>query len=89
MGGRNDKANNRYGLRNRKHNNRDGGLSINRHGSNNKEEEEEEEEEVDCPHRWRCVDEANNGDPEKNLDVPVEIDFEGNLGQILNPGGRE
>ena len=62
-------------------------MSINKHGSNDKEEEEEKE--VDRPHQKRRVDEANNKDPEKNLDVPKEIDFEGNLGHILNPGGRE
>ena len=60
MDRRNDKANNRYELRNRKQNNRNGGLSINKHGSNDKEEEEEE---VDRPHQRRHVDEANNRDP--------------------------
>ena len=79
MDGRNDKSNNLYGLRNRENNNRDGGLSINKHGSNKKEEED------DRPHQRRRIDETNNGDPEENLDMPVEIDFEGNLDQILNP----
>ena len=65
MDGMNDKANNRYGLRNRKHNNCDGGLSINKHGSNNEEEEGEED---DLPHQRRRVDEANNGDPEEILE---------------------
>ena len=85
MGGRNDNANNRYGLRYCKHNNRFDGLSIDKQGSEN---EYKEEEKVDRPHQRRRVDEANNGDPEENLDVPVEIDFESNLDQILNPGGR-
>ena len=86
MDGRNDKANNRYGLRNREHNNRDGGLSINKHGSNDKEEEEEGED--DRPHQRRRVNEENNKDPEDILDMPVAIDFEGGFDQILNPGGR-
>ena len=85
MDGRNDEANNQYGLRNRKHNKLDYGLSINKQGSDNKEEEEEE---VDRPHQRRRVDEANNGDPGENLDVPSEIDFEGELEEILNQGGR-
>ena len=85
MDGRNDEAKNQYGLRNRAHNNRDDGLRIDKQGSDNKEEEEEE---VDRPHQRRRVDKANNKDPEENLNVPVEIDFEGNLEQILNPGGR-
>ena len=43
MDGRNDKAaNNRYELRNRKHINRNGGLSISGQGSGNKEEGKEE-----------------------------------------------
>ena len=85
MDSRNDKTNNRYGLRNRKHNSHNNGLSIDKQGSNNKEEEEEE---VDCPCQRRRVDKASNKDPGENLDVPVEIDFEGDLDQILNPGGR-
>ena len=85
MDGRNDKTNNQYGLRNRKHNNRNDGLSINEHGSNNEEEEEEED---NRPHQRRRVDEADNGDPGENLDMPVEIDFEGNSDKIMNPGGR-
>ena len=72
MDGRNDKANNQYGLRNRKHNNRNDGLSINKQGSDKKEEEEEE---VDHPHQRHHVDKANNRDPGENLDVPREIDF--------------
>ena len=40
MDGRNDKANNQYGLRNRKHDNHDDGLSIDKQGSDDKEEEE-------------------------------------------------
>ena len=72
MGGRNDKANNQYGLRNCKHKHRGGGLSINRNGSNNKEEEEEE---VDRPHQRHRVDGANNKDPEEMMDVPRVIDF--------------
>ena len=66
MDGRNDEANDPYRLRNRKHNNRDGGLSINKHGSDH---EEEKEEQNDCPHQRRRVDEANNGDLGENLDV--------------------
>ena len=89
MDGRNDKDSNQYGLRNSKHNNRDGGLSINEHGSNNDKEEEEEEGEDDRPHLRRRVNEENNEDPEENLEVPREIDFEGNLDQILNSEGRE
>ena len=81
MGNRNDEANNRYRLRNRKQNNCNGGLSINKQGSDDTEEEEEEEEEVDRPHQRRRVDEANTGDPEENLDMPVDIDFEGDLDQ--------
>jgi len=85
MDNRNDGANNRYGLRNHKHKNCDGELSINEHGSNDDEEEEEED---DHPHQRRRVDKTNNGDPEEILDVPRLIDFEGNLDQILNPRGR-
>jgi hypothetical protein len=77
MDGRNDKANNQCRLKNRKHNNHDGGLSIDEQGSNAKEEEEEE---GDRPHQRCHVDEANNGDPGENLEVPREIDFEGDLG---------
>ena len=89
MDGRNDKANNRYGLRNRKHSNRDDGLNIDKHGLDNKDEEEEEEYEVNCPHQRRRVGEANNGDPEEQLDVPRVIDFDGDLEQLLNPEGRD
>ena len=64
MGGRNDEANNQYGLRNRKHNYHNDILSLDKQGSNTKEEEEKEEEEVDHPHQRRHVNEANNGDPE-------------------------
>ena len=87
MDGRNDEAKNQYRLRNRKHKNRNGGLSINKHGSNNKEEEEEED---DRPHQRLRVDKAHNGDPEENLDVSRVIDFEA---FALNPeeveGGNE
>ena len=84
MDNRNNEDNNRYRLRNHKHNICDDGLRIDKQGS---EDKDDEEEEVDCPHQRRHVEEANNEDPEDNLDVPVEIDFEGNLEQILNPGG--
>ena len=57
MDGRNDKANNRYGLRNPKHNSHVDGLSINKKVSHNKEEDEEE---VDHPHQRHRVDKANN-----------------------------
>ena len=67
MDGRNDKANNQYGLRNRKHSNWDDVLSINEQQSNNKEEDEEEEDEIDHPQQMRRVDKANNKDPEKML----------------------
>ena len=72
MDGRNDEANNRYWLRNREHNNRNGGQSINKQGSDDKEEEEEEEEEedeVDRLHQRRCVDKTNNEDPEE-MQIP-------------------
>ena len=60
MDSRTGEANNQYGLRNCKHINANGGLSINKHGSNNGDEDKKEEDEVNCPHqRWR-VDKANN-----------------------------
>ena len=73
MDGRNDEANNRYGLRNREHNNRNDVLSINIQGSGNKEDDEEE---IDRPHQMRRVDEANNKDPEEMMDVPFGSDIE-------------
>ena len=85
MDGRNDEANNQYGLRNCKHNKHNDGLSMDKQRS---EDNNEEEEEVDRHHQRIRVDKENNEDPEDNLDVPVEIDFEGNLKQILNQGGR-
>ena len=74
MDGRNDKANNQYGLRNHDHINRNGGLSINKNGSNNGEEEEEEEN--NHPHQRRRVDKANIKNHGEVLDVPRAIDFE-------------
>ncbi len=74
MDGRNDKANNQYGLWNCEHSIRDGGLIINEHGSNNGEEEEEGEN--NRPHHRRRVDEANDKNHEEVLDVPREIDYE-------------
>ena len=88
MDGRNDKANNRYGLRNCKHSNRDDVLSINEQRSNDKVEDEEKEDEVNRPHQRRRVDKANNEDSGEMLDVPRLIDFEA-LEQALNPEGRE
>ena len=64
MDGRNDKANNRYGLRNREQRNGNDALSINEHGSNDGEEEEEEGEN-NRPHQRRHVDEANTKITEK------------------------
>ena len=64
MEGRNDEANNRYGLKKCKHSNRDDVLSINKQGSGDKEEEEKEEDVVDRPHQRLCVDDTNNEDPE-------------------------
>ena len=75
-GGRNDKANNQYGLWNREHINREGGLIINKHGSNNGDKDKEEEDEVNRPHQRRRVDEADNEDAGEVLDVPRVIDFE-------------
>ncbi len=78
MDGRNDKAaNNQYGLRNREHSNRDGGLIISGEGSGNKEEDKEEEDEDVCPHERRRVDQADadDKDPGEILDVPRAIDF--------------
>ena len=65
MDGTNDDDNNRYGLRNRKHINRNDVMSINKQRSSNEEEDEEEEEEkdeVNRPHQRRHVDEADNKD---------------------------
>ena len=89
MDGRNDKANNRYGLRNREHRNSNDVLSINKQWSKDKEEDKEEEDEVDHPHQRLRFDKANNKDPGEMLDVPRVIDFEGDLDQILIPEGRE
>ena len=92
MDGRNDKDNNRYGLRNREHSNCDDVMSINKQRSNDEEkeeDEEDEEDEVDRPHQRCRVDKTNNEDPEEMLDVPRVIDFEDDLDQILNPEGRE
>ena len=75
MDGRNDKAN-RYGLQNRKHINRDGGLSINGQGSGNKEEDEEREDEGNCPNQRRRVDKADNEDAGEVMEVTRVIDFE-------------
>ena len=89
MDGRNDEANNRYGLRNREHSNRDGVMSIHEQGSGDNEEdeeEEEEEEEIDRPPQRRRIDEANDRDPVGLLDVPRVIDFEA---FALNPEGRD
>ena len=76
MDSRNDKANNRYGLRNREHINHNDGLSINRQGSGDKEKVEEEEEEGNRPHQRRCVDLADNENHEEVMEVPRVIDFE-------------
>ena len=84
MDGRNDETNNQYGLRNRKHSNRDDVLSINEQRSGDKEEEENEENEVDRPHQRRRVDYTNNEDHEEMLDVPRVINVEA-LEQALNP----
>jgi len=73
MDSRNDKANNQYGLRNRKHINHNDGLSIN--GPGNKEEEKEREDECNSPHQRRRVDEADNKDPGEVMEVPRVIDF--------------
>ena len=40
-----EEANNRYGLRNREHSNRDNVMSIHKQGSGDEEEDKEEEEE--------------------------------------------
>ena len=69
----NDKANNRYGLRNRKHSNRNNVMSIHKQGSGDKEEKEEEkeeEEEIVRPPQRRRIDGANNGDLEDMMNVP-------------------
>ena len=55
--GRNDDDNNRYGLRNREHSNRDDVYSINKQRSNNEEKDKEEEEEVVRPQQRHRVDE--------------------------------
>ena len=89
MDGMNDKANNRYGLRNREHSNRDNVMSIHEQGSGDEEKDEEEdkeEEEIDCPLQRRRIDGANDGDPEDMMDVPRHIDFEA---FALNPEGRD
>ena len=79
MDGRNDEAaNNRYGLRNREHSNRDGGLSISGEGSGDKEEDKEEEDGGNRPHQRRRVDQADADDENLGevLEVPTAIDFE-------------
>ncbi len=86
MDSRNDKANNQYGLRNRKHINRKGGLSIHKQGSGNKEEDKEEEEEVFRPHQRRRVDQADDNNHGEVMDVPRAIDFSA---FALNPEGTE
>ena len=90
MDGRNYKDNNRYRLRNHKHNIHNAGSGREEEDSDKQisEDKYKEEEEVDRPHRRRRVDKEDNKDPEENLDVPVKIDFEGDLDQILNPEGR-
>ena len=60
MDGRNDEANNQYGLRNREHSNCDDVMSINKQQSNNEEEDADEEDEDNRPHQRRRVDEAKN-----------------------------
>ncbi len=74
MDSRKDKAN-RYELRNRKHINRNGGLSISGEESGDKEEDKEEEDEGNRPHQRRRVDQADDKDPRDVLDVPRVIDF--------------
>ena len=64
-------------------------MSINKQRSNDEEEDKEEEDEVDRPPQRRRIDGDNNEDPGEMLDVPREIDFEGNSDLILNPEGRE
>ena len=86
----NDKANNQYGLRNRKHSNRDDVLSINEQGSGDKEEEEEEEDEVDHPHQRRRVDKGNDKNHGEVLDVPRVVYFEAfALNQEEGEGGHK
>ena len=87
-----EEANNRYGLRNREHSNRDNVMSIHKQGSGDEEEDKEEEEEDkeeeenDRPTQRRRIDESNDEDPEDMLDVPRQIDFEA---FALNPEGRD
>ena len=90
MDGRNDEANNRYGLRNREHCNRNYVMSLNKQRSSDEEEDKEEEDEVNRPHQRCRVDKANNEDPGEMLDVPRVIDFEAfSLNPEEGEGGHE
>ncbi len=78
MDSRNDKPNNQYELRNRKHSNRNDGLSISGQRSGDQEEGKEEEDGGNHPHQ-RChvgVDKADNEDAGEVMEVPRVIDFE-------------
>ena len=86
MGGRNNKANNRYGLRNRGHSKHDDVMSINGHGSNDGDKDKEKDDEGNRPHQRRRVDDADDKDPGEVMEVPRVIDFER---ITLNPNGTE